>query len=266
MAPHVDLRAQIEAEIYKPGDPLPTREELGATYGVATQTIQNALGELRKADLIVSRQGSRAFVRHDLEQHLGLRPNIDRAFTQPEVAIDFVGFTGTNFRDVINEPLNKILLGRLAPASVSIRMLLPDLRQPIGLPCQADTRDDSPEFRRHATTIIHDNVAAITKTITQITSHTPVAASVQARIFRTTPLFTLFLLNHNDVFFGYYPIREHIVSLDEQPTAIFDLMSTDITLLHHSAEDSDPTSRQHVNQAHTWFSNVWNTIATELTA
>jgi len=59
-----DLRRRIEAgEEFGPGDRLPSIRHLASSYGIAPQTVQNALRELRQAGLIVSQQGRAFFVR-----------------------------------------------------------------------------------------------------------------------------------------------------------------------------------------------------------
>src|SRR3954453_19157670 len=66
----------------------------------------------------------------------GLRPFIEQAFTADHVAIDFAGFSGETLHGVIQEPLDRIRAGELKPASVTVRMLLPDTTRPMVLPCR----------------------------------------------------------------------------------------------------------------------------------
>lgn len=56
------LRREISAGRYKPGERLPTERELAEAYGVSRPIVREALGRLKQDDLIVSRQGSGAFV------------------------------------------------------------------------------------------------------------------------------------------------------------------------------------------------------------
>lgn len=58
-----DLRKEIEDGNYRPGQQLPSGTALMATYGVARQTVQNALNQLRAEGLVVSRSGAGVFVR-----------------------------------------------------------------------------------------------------------------------------------------------------------------------------------------------------------
>jgi len=58
-----DLRGAIERGEVRPGEQLPTQSQLIQRYGVASQTVANALSALRAEGLIRSRTGSGHFVR-----------------------------------------------------------------------------------------------------------------------------------------------------------------------------------------------------------
>jgi GntR family transcriptional regulator len=58
-----DLRKRISKGEFGPGEKLPSIRALAAEYGVAAQTMQNALRELREAKLVVAQQGRAFFVR-----------------------------------------------------------------------------------------------------------------------------------------------------------------------------------------------------------
>jgi DNA-binding GntR family transcriptional regulator len=57
------LRVRIAAGKYGPRDPLPSRQELRETFGVANATAGAAIRQLVSEGLVVSRQGSAVFVR-----------------------------------------------------------------------------------------------------------------------------------------------------------------------------------------------------------
>lgn len=56
------LSADIRAGIYQPKDRLPTEQELIARFGVSRTVIREALASLKAEGLVVTRQGSGAFV------------------------------------------------------------------------------------------------------------------------------------------------------------------------------------------------------------
>ncbi len=66
-------------------------------------------------------------------------------------------------------------------------------------------------------------------------------AGVDIRVHSWAPLFKLYLINAIEVFFGFYPVREHQVEIDGQSVAIFDPMGKDTELFHH-ALDAEPDS------------------------
>ncbi|MFJ8815820.1 GntR family transcriptional regulator [Amycolatopsis thermoflava] len=256
------LRAAILTKKFSPGDKLPSRNELAKTYNVAPMTVQNALRELREEGLIVSRQGSGVFVRERTERPIGLRPHIERAFEAQHVTVDFAGFSGETLHGVIAEPLDKIRIGRLRPESIRVRLLVPDPRQPWTLPVTVDERTDSPVFRKRAEEIMRRNTLAIVDSVTELADLGLInEASAEIRVHNVPPTFKLYLINDEEAFFGFYPVREHVISYDGQTEAMYDLMGKDAILFHHSANDDDTsTGSQYVEQAKTWFESMWSSV------
>jgi DNA-binding transcriptional regulator YhcF (GntR family) len=259
------LRAAILTKIFKPGDKLPSRNDLAKRYEVAPMTVQNALRELREEGLIVSRQGSGVFVRERTERPVGLRPHIERAFSAPNVVIDFAGFSGETLHGVLAEPIDKIRIGRLTPETIAVRMLVPDASVPWSLPCTVDDRSDSPAFRARATEIMRRHTLAIVDAVTELGELGLVQkATAEIRVHPAAPLFKLYLINNEEAFFGYYPVREHVITLGGEPQAIYDLMGKDAILFHHSTSDDDTsTGSQYVEQSRMWFESMWETVAQE---
>ncbi|GAA0607826.1 GntR family transcriptional regulator [Kutzneria viridogrisea] len=259
------LRAAILTKVFAAGDRLPSRNELAKKYNVAPMTVQNALRELREEGLIVSRQGSGVFVRERTERPIGLRPHIERAFEQPNVTIDFAGFSGETLHGVVQEPLDKIRIGRLTPESIHVRLLLPDPTQPMAIPCQVEDLADSPDFRKRADEIMRRHTLAIVDSVEELGSLGLVKdVSAEIRVHRAAPLFKLYLINNDEAFFGFYPVREHVINLGGAPRPMYDLMGKDAILFHHSATDDDTsTGSQYVEQAREWFTSMWETVSTE---
>jgi DNA-binding transcriptional regulator YhcF (GntR family) len=257
------LRAAILTRKFTPGDKLPSRNELAKTYNVAPMTVQNAIRELRDEGLIVSRQGSGVFVRERTERPVGLRPHIERAFEAQDVTIDFAGFSGETLHGVIAEPLDKIRIGRLRPESITVRLLVPDPTQPWSLPVTVDEHADSPLFRKRAEEIMRRHTLAIVDSVTELGELGLVnKATAQVRVHPAPPMFKLYLINNEETFFGFYPVREHVINFGGETQAIYDLMGKDAILFHHSINDDDTsTGSQYVDQAKTWFESLWNSVA-----
>ncbi|MEU0793839.1 GntR family transcriptional regulator [Amycolatopsis sp. NPDC005961] len=257
------LRAAILTRKFTPGDKLPSRNELAKTYNVAPMTVQNAIRELRDEGLIVSRQGSGVFVRERTERPVGLRPYIERAFEAEDVTIDFAGFSGETLHGVITEPLDKIRIGRLRPESITVRLLVPDPSQPWSLPVTVDEHADSPLFRKRAEEIMRRHTLAIVDSVTELAEMGLVnKATAQVRVHPAPPMFKLYLINNEETFFGFYPVREHVINFGGETQAMYDLMGKDAILFHHSINDDDTsTGSQYVDQAKTWFDSLWNSVA-----
>lgn len=257
------LRAAILTQELQPGERLPSFSELAMHFGVAPMTIQKAIGILRDDGHVVTRQGRGSFVRQRTERSVGLRPHVEEAFeTGGEVAIDFAGFSGETLHGVIAEPLDKIRAGRLTPSALRIRILLPDLTVPVGLPSLADG-SDSPDVRKRAERITQRSTQAILDTVSELSTLGLVeSASAQVRTFQTAPLFKLFLINGQEAFFGFYPVLKHSVAIQGEPVEIFDPMGKDAVLFHYAISDDETAiDSQYVSQAQTWFDSVWDSVA-----
>lgn len=85
---------------------------------------------------------------------------------------------------------------------------------------------------------------------------------VQVRVQPGSPTMKVYLLNKSEVFFGFYPVLQHEVTIGGQPVMINDPMGKD-TILFHQSTDGDPESAggQYVTEAARWFDSVWSTIA-----
>ncbi len=259
------LRAAIFTRKFASGERLPSQNDLAERYGVARETVKSALRILRDDRLVVSRQGSGAFVRAETERPVGLRPYIEAAFEQPHVTIDFSGFSSETLHGAIQEPLDKIRAGQLAPESVVIRILLPDFSRPAVIPSRIEPAGDDPAVRERVARIARRNTEAITESVAELGTLRLVRnATVEVRAQGTTVLSKLYILNRNEVFFGFYPVVTNTVSVDEQSVGIFDVLGKDVPLFYYGTTgEPNDIANQFVDQARGWFDSVWTNIAYE---
>ncbi|PRY00661.1 hypothetical protein CLV72_102292 [Allonocardiopsis opalescens] len=90
------------------------------------------------------------------------------------------------------------------------------------------------------------------------------SAVVHTRVYSVAPMFKLYIINSDEVFFGYYPVKENTVSINSEKVKIFDLMGRDATLFHHAADDDpDSTGSQYVAQSQMWFDSIWDNVSRE---
>ncbi|MFI7551945.1 GntR family transcriptional regulator [Micromonospora sediminimaris] len=257
------LRAAILTRRLAPGDKLPSQPELASRYGVARETVKRALELLRSQRLIITRQGSGAFVRAQTQRAVELRPHIEAAFERPHVTIDFAGFSGETLRDALAEVLDKVRVGRLAPETIAVRMLITDTSVPMALPARAETQSDDQAVRERADRIARRAVDGIVDQVSELGDLGLVrSASVEVRMHRGSPQFKLYLLNGEEVFFGFYPAVERTVTIKGEPVAIYDLMGKDVPLFHYAFTDDDAShGNQFVDASRQWFDSLWSTIA-----
>lgn len=260
------LRAAILTKKFEPGGQLPSAAALAKEYGVARQTAQNALAMLREEGLVVSRVGSGVYVRERSDnQPVGLQAHIERAFREPEVSIDFAGYSGETLREVLAEPIERIRNGRLAPKSLNVRALVPDSAQPMGIPSKSPDRTDDPVFRQRLDTIMRRSLPPLQDAIHELADLGLVAnATAEVRVHGVVPLFKMYILNKREVVFGFYPIRDHVVMINDEPHPIFDLMGVEAEL-HHFQIGDDPASQgaRYVAEASTWFESYWSLVSQE---
>lgn len=198
---------------------------------------------------------------------IGLRPFIEEAFTREHVAIDFAGFSGETLHGVVQEPLDKIRMGHIKPATVTIRILLPDTTRPMVLPCRVEDLSDDPDYRVRAHQITSRHAYAILDTVQELVRLGRIReASTQIRAHPAPPLFKLYILNGEEVFFGLYPIVEHNIPLASGPRDIYDLMGKDAVVFHHSAHSGQPADVPYVEQVRAWFDSMWEKISYEFPA
>ncbi|MBW8088584.1 GntR family transcriptional regulator [Streptomyces hygroscopicus subsp. hygroscopicus] len=262
------LSAAIRTRKLAPGEKLPSHKTLTEMYGFARATIQRALRDLEDEGLVVSRKGSGVYVRNRTERPAGLRPYVEQAFSSQHVSIDFAGFSSETLHGALQEPLDKIRIGRLSPSTINIRILVPDMSVPQAAPVRKADCADDPRLRERMHDIMVGYTRSISDAISELSHLGLVAESnVSVRVHSGTQFFKMYIINEQDVFFGYYPIRPNKVVAQGEVVEIYDLVGKDATLFHHSTNDGESSGgAQQVEQARMWFDSVWNTIGRDFNA
>lgn len=257
------LRADILTGKYAPGDQIPSGPDLVKLYGVAKATVAKALDLLRDEGLIVTRKGKGSFVRQRTERPVGLRPHLEAAFEEPQVTIDFSGFSSETLHNAIQEPLDKVRSGRLTPQTIALRLLLPDTSAHMAVPVLVDGLRDDPALRNRAGQLAVTYAGGIRHSVEVLAELGLVqSATVEIRFFKASALFKLYIINGTEAFFGYYPLRQRTMKVEGEEKEFFDITGKDTTLFHHSAGPDDASlGSQYVQQSHRWFDSTWNSIA-----
>ncbi|GAB3129013.1 hypothetical protein GCM10027160_54980 [Streptomyces calidiresistens] len=261
------LRAAILTKKIGPGEQLPSQTELTKRYRVSRATVQRALRDLQDEGLIVSRQGSGAYVRSRTERPMELRPHIEQAFEADEVTIDFAGFSGETLYGAIREPVDRIRAGRLRPQSIHVRILVPDTRKPQALPTPLEAEGATDDVRARAHEIMRRNTRGITDSLGELETLGLIdKAQVSVRVHGSTPAFKLYLINRREAFFGFYPVTPNTVPVNGTPTKILDVMGLDTVLFpYFQSENPGRSDAVWIEQGQMWFDSMWQHLGEDYT-
>ncbi|MFK4145755.1 winged helix-turn-helix domain-containing protein [Streptomyces sp. NPDC004065] len=270
-----ELRARMVDGTYPVRSFLPSQRALAEEFGVSRDTVQRALGELRRERWIESRQGSgsrvvknqriqSSTVRATRERRgLTLGPLIGEAFERPEVALDVYTLTSESLDAHIRLQAERIRSRSIAPERIILRMLLPLEDPPLPYPRVKDDSDDH-RLRERLHGITERHTDSLRRVLRDLQTE-GLVPQVAVRIRRTPlpPAFKLYLFNGAEALHGFYEIVERPIELEsgEEVTAI-DVLGLGATLTHH-VKDGDPQSpgTVFVDSAQAWFDSVWQQLA-----
>lgn len=257
------LRAAILSRKFQPGDQLPAQNALAARFGVARDTAKKAIKRLEAERLIITRQGAKSYVRAQVERPVELRPHIEGLFSRENVSIDFFGHSGETLVTPLVDALDRVRAGKYAPDALNIRAIVTDTSAPLAVPTLAETGEDQDEVRMRSDDIVRRSVRHLLHDVREIGDLGLIkSVKIEVRVSRLAPEFKLFILNEEDVFFGFYPVVSRTVTVDSGPIDIFDIMGKDSIMFPFSVNDDESSSGpRFVAQARTWFDSVWTTVA-----
>ncbi|MGW1889845.1 GntR family transcriptional regulator [Streptomyces sp. NPDC002004] len=278
-----ELRDRIRDGRLRPGQRMPTQAELADEFGVERTTVRQALRVLQSERLLAhATKGSPATVADPGDRAaagpggapqstmVGLAPRIAAAFDAPHVEIDALCLTAVSLTLAIGEPLRQIHAGRMKPATVDVRVLLPSRDIDLAFPAAVEHSGD--RVRPGADELLHRRWLVQRNAQGQVLRHNLLAlrathgidVNVSFRALPFTPPVKLYLLNNNEALFAYYTLKRRGEEIDHEYLELYDAQGTQSTLFPFEQGEGlrDTTF---VEQSHVWFSALWNTISSELT-
>jgi hypothetical protein len=254
---------------------MPTQAQLAHEFGVERGTVRRALRILQAEHLLtgVSR-GSPATVAPGpvrapagptappLPTMVALAPRVAAAFAARHVEIDAVCLTSVSLTLAVGEPLRQIHAGRLKPARVDVRLLLPSRTIDLAFPTPVDASAADRLHRRWLTQrnaqlhVLRHNLRAL-----RATHGIDVHVSFRALPF--TPPVKLYLLNGAEALFAYYTLRRREEEIDHEHLELYDAEGTQQTLFAFG-RDAGRRDATFVEQSRRWFDALWETISSEL--
>ncbi|MFH9014655.1 FadR/GntR family transcriptional regulator [Streptomyces sp. NPDC017943] len=271
------LRARIRSGALTPGARMPTQARLAEEFGVERGVVRQALRVLQSEQLLTHvSKGSPARVAPDparaltggpeappLPTTVTLAPRIARAFAAEHVEIDAVCLTSVSLTLAIGEPLREIHAGRLKPARVDVRVLLPsrDIDLAFPVPVAGPRGDD----------LVHERWLTMRNAQGQVLRHNLLAlrsthgidVRVTFRALPFTPPVKLYLLNGREALFAYYTLTRREAEIGREQLEMYDAQGTR-SMLFSFRQGAGPRDTTFVEQSHLWFDALWETISSEL--
>ncbi|MFI8088266.1 GntR family transcriptional regulator [Streptomyces sp. NPDC086080] len=270
------LRERIRAGELRAGDRLPTQAELADEFGVERGTVRQALRALQDDGLLSNvTKGSppriaapapdRAVREEPQPTMVGLAPRLSAAFEADRVRIDAVCLTSESLMVALGEPLRHIHEGRIRPASVDVRLLLPSrtINLAFPVPVEEGGGSDNP---------VHERWLAMRNAQAQVLRHNVQAlrathgidVRVQFRALPFTPPVKLYLLNGEEALLGYYMLTRREEEWESQNLEMYDVLGS-ASLLFSFAGRAGRRDEAFVEESQKWFDALWETITTDLT-
>ncbi|MFB6849344.1 winged helix-turn-helix domain-containing protein [Streptomyces sp. NPDC056373] len=270
-----ELRARIRSGALRPGERMPTQAQLAHEFGVERGAVRQALRILQSERLLVNvSKGSPATVAPDPVGALtgpqapprpttvALAPRIAEAFAAEHVEIDAVCLTSISLTLAIGEPLRQIHAGRLKPAKVDVRVLLPSRDIDLAFPVPVEGSGDD---------WVHERWLAMRNAQGQVLQHNLLAlrathgidVHVTFRALPFTPPVKLYLLNGAEALFAYYTLTRREAETDHEQPALYDAQGTQ-SMLFAFRQGAGLRDTTFVEQSHLWFNALWETISSEL--
>ncbi|MGY0024951.1 winged helix-turn-helix domain-containing protein [Streptomyces sp. cg35] len=277
-----ELRARIRNGLLRPGQRMPTQAQLADDFGVERSAVRQALRILQSEHLLANvSKGSPATVAENPQAAFGgpgaapqptmvaLSQRVGAAFRQQDVEIDALCLTSVSLTLALGEPLRQIHAGRIKPAKVRVRVLMPSRNIEIAFPAPADAAVEADgvtggllrrnwlEQRNAQGQVLRHHLLAL-----RATHGIDVQVSFRALPF--TPPVKLYLLNNTQALLAYYTLTRRGEQLDHERVDVYDAQGTQ-QMLFAFEQGTGLRDTTFVEQSHLWFNSLWNTISSELT-
>ncbi|MFE7933906.1 winged helix-turn-helix domain-containing protein [Streptomyces sp. NPDC057456] len=272
-----ELRTRIRTGVLRPGQRMPTQAKLADEFGVERGAVRQALRILQSEQLLTNvSKGSPATVAArpgpvglpmgpaaaPQPSMVALPPRITEAFAADHVEVDALCLTAVSLTAAIGEPLRQIHAGRLKPAKIDVRVLLPSRNIELAFPAPVDIAETGRLQRRW---LAHRNAQGqvLRHNLLTLRSTHGIDVHVTFRALPFTPPVKLYLLNGAEALFAYYTVKRREQTIDHEHLEMYDAEGTR-SVLFAFEQGAGPRDTTFVEQSHLWFDALWETISSEL--
>ncbi|MFF3913334.1 winged helix-turn-helix domain-containing protein [Streptomyces sp. NPDC001852] len=271
------LRSRIRTGLLQPGQRMPTQAELAVEFGVERGAVRQALRILQSEHLLTNvSKGSPATVAlmpgpalppagpaaPPQPTMVGLAPRIAEAFAAPHVRIDALCLTSVSLTLAVGEPLRQIHAGRLKPAKIDVRVLLPSRDIDLAFPAPVDADDHGLLHRRWLAQRNAQGMVLRQNLLALCTTH-GVDVRVSFRALPFTPPVKLYLLGDSEALFAYYTLKRREREIGNEHVELYDADGTR-SMLFGFERRAGRRDAAFVDQSRRWFDALWETISSEL--
>lgn len=270
-----ELRSRIRSGQLRAGQRMPTQARLADEFGVERGAVRQALRILQSEHLLVNvSKGSPATVADHPERALtgpgaaplpttvALGPRIAAAFAAPRVAIDALCLTSISLTLAMGEPLRQIHAGRIKPARVDVRVLLPSSDIELAFPAPVDAGSDG-RLQRNWLANRNAQGQVLRHNLLALRATHGIDVRVAFRALPFTPPVKLYLLNEAEALFAYYTLTRRGEEIDHEYLEMYDAEGTQ-SMLFPFGQGAGLRDTTFVEQSHLWFNALWETISSEL--
>ncbi|MFJ9560219.1 winged helix-turn-helix domain-containing protein [Streptomyces fuscichromogenes] len=272
-----ELRTRIRSGVLRPGQRMPTQAKLADEFGVERGAVRQALRILQSEHLLTNvSKGAPATVAPGpaparlavgpevppQPTMVALTPRIEAAFAASHVKIDALCLTSVSLNLALGGPLRLIHAGRLEPAKIDVRVLLPSRNIDLAFPTALDASAEG---------AVHDRWLSQRNAQGQVLRHNLLAlrathgidVQVAFRALPFTPPVKLYLLNDAEALLAYYTLGRHEREIDHEHLQTYDAEGTR-SMLFAFEQGAGLRDTTFVDQSHRWFDALWQTISSEL--
>jgi hypothetical protein len=196
-----------------------------------------------------------------LKHYSDLRPRLAAAFETGSVSIDVAGYSSETFYSVMSEFLAEVLRGELLVRRLQVRLLLPDCRQPMAIPCDTTTLKENSEYKRLVIERADHFIDEFGSYFRQIAPLPFIeVATFEARVHDLAPLFKFVIINDREAFFGIYPLAETPAHIGTDTVLFWDYRGERAQMVGASSTGL-AIERELLNNVRLWFNSVWESVA-----
>ncbi|WP_432175733.1 winged helix-turn-helix domain-containing protein [Streptomyces sp. Tue6028] len=270
-----ELRRRIRSGQLRAGQRMPTQAKLADEFGVERAAVRQALRILQSERLLVNMsKGSPATVADQPDKAMtgpearpqpttvALGARIAAAFAAPHVEIDALCLTSISLTLAMGEPLRQIHAGRIKPAKVDVRVLLPSSDIDLAFPAPVDATSDG-RLQRNWLANRNAQGQVLRHNLLALRSTHGIDVHVTFRALPFTPPVKLYLLNGAEALFAYYTLVKREEEIDHVHLEMYDVQGTQ-SMLFPFTQGTGLRDTTFVEQSHLWFNALWETISSEL--